>query len=267
VQMEPLPPIGPAAAPHGAGGEHVAEDHASVHSSLIDHNEQHFQNAEVIQDIVIGMSDGLTVPFALTAGLSNLGASRLVVTAGLAEIVAGAISMGLGGWLSGRSEMEHYYNERRREDWEVEHCLQRELQEIVEIFEPYGLDKVALQPLLETLSSNKEKFVDFMMRFELNLEKPSKNRAWRSALTIGGSYFVGGLIPIFPYFFEPDAFMALYISIALTVLALVIFGLVKGRMEGATNVFFSAFETTVVGAVAAAAAFGIAKIVIMYFPS
>jgi len=175
--------------------------------------------------------------------------------------------MGLGGWLSGRSESEHYYNERRRENWEVDNCLVRELDEIVEIFEPYGLGRASLQPLLSTLSSDKEKFVDFMMKFELNLEKPAKHRAWQSALTIGGSYFVGGLVPIFPYFFEPNAYDALYISIGLTVLALAVFGLVKGKFEGASSVLYSAFETTLIGSLAAAAAFGIAKIVIMYFPN
>jgi len=245
----------------------LENDQRSSSDNPHEHRELHFNGAEVVRDVVIGMSDGLTVPFALTAGLSNLQQSSIVVTAGLAEIVAGAISMGLGGWLAGRGEVEHYNNEKRREAWEVDNLLVRELEEIVEIFEPYGIDKQTLQPLLEKLSSDREKFVDFMMKFELGLEKPSVHRAWQSALTIGFSYFIGGLVPIFPYFFDPNAFTALYISIGVTVFALFMFGIFKSKFEGSNNILYGAIETTIIGSIAAAAAFGIAKLVVAYFPS
>lgn len=233
---------------------YVEDDRQSTNS----HKEVHFQGAEIVRDIVVGMSDGLTVPFALAAGLSTLDSSAIVVTAGLAEIAAGAISMGLGGWLAGRSEIEHYDSERKRESWEVDNLLNKELEEIVEIFEPYGLDRVALAPLLAKLSSDKEKFIDFMMRFELSLEKPSNARAWQSALTIGLSYLVGGLVPLFPYFFESNAQIAFYISLGLTLVALFVFGLVKGYFTG-TNVWTSGVQTFFVGGIAAAVSYGIGR--------
>ncbi|KAI8609021.1 VIT family-domain-containing protein, partial [Chytriomyces sp. MP71] len=151
------------------------------------HLEAHFGGAEIVRDMVVGLSDGLTVPFALTAGLASLGNSRFVVLAGMAEIVAGAISMGLGGYLAGRSEIEHYDSEYAREEKEVRDVPHREEQEICEIFEPYGLDRDALEPLLNGLKANPTQWVEFMMRYELNLEKPDASRTWISALTIGGS--------------------------------------------------------------------------------
>ncbi|KAI9138769.1 Ccc1 family [Paraphysoderma sedebokerense] len=225
------------------------------------HVEQHFEAADVVRDVIIGMSDGLTVPFALTAGLSALQSSRLVVAAGLAEIIAGSISMALGGWLAGRSEINHFDAEKQREFAEVRECPEEEVQEIVDIFSPYGLDKESLQPLIEKLTQDEEKFVDFMMRFELNLSRPSPNRSIISALTIGFSYLFGGMIPLIPYFFIEKTHEALPISCLVAIICLFVFGFVKGRILGTQSPFLGAIETAVIGALAAAAAFGIAKLV------
>ncbi|KAL2911194.1 Protein ccc1 [Polyrhizophydium stewartii] len=223
--------------------------------------EPHFEGAQVIRDVIVGLSDGLTVPFALAAGLASLNNSRLVVTAGFAEIVAGSISMGLGGFLAGLSEIEHYDNERLREEREVETVPLREQEEIAEIFEPYGISREIVQPIIDVLVQNKEVWVDFMMKFELNLEKPDRNRTWISALTIGVSYFLGGLVPLIPYIFISTAVSALYVSAGVTILALFIFGYFKARMLGNRHPFLSALQMAVVGTAAAGAAFGIAKLI------
>ncbi|KAI8618007.1 VIT family-domain-containing protein [Chytriomyces sp. MP71] len=223
------------------------------------HLEPHFAGAEVVRDVVVGLSDGLTVPFALTAGLASLGDSRFVVLAGMAEIVAGCISMGLGGYLAGRSEIEHYDAEEAREWDEVRNVPEREEEEIMEIFEPYGLTESDLQPLLTKLKANPHEWVEFMMKYELNLEKPDKSRLWISALTIGGSYFMGGLVPLFPYMVIPNANTAFYVSIGSTLAVLFVFGFVKAKLLGVNRAWMSALEMMIVGAVASGAAYGIAK--------
>ncbi|KAI9205843.1 VIT family-domain-containing protein [Polychytrium aggregatum] len=230
-------------------------------SSFDSHIEPHFEGAEVLRDIIVGLSDGLTVPFALAAGLAALGNSRLVVLAGMAEIVAGAISMGLGGWLAGRSEIEHYDAERKREQFEVKELPDHEEAEIVEIFEPYGLSKEALQPLLDGLKADPEKWVDFMMKFELCLEKPDPSRTWISALTIGSSYFIGGLVPLIPYILIADSQTALLVSVAFTIFVLLVFGYAKARILGTAKPLVSALQTAFIGALASGAAFGVAKVI------
>ncbi|CAO3623780.1 unnamed protein product [Cunninghamella echinulata] len=222
----------------------------------IQHTEEHFESA-IIRDAIIGLADGLTVPFALAAGLSSLGSTKLVVYGGAAEIVSGSISMALGGYLAARSEMEHYDTERHREEREVEECPQDEEDEIVEILEPYGLDRQTLEPLIEKLKSDPEKFVDFMMKFELGLEKPDPHRSWISALTIGFSYFIGGLIPLAPYVFIDDAILALWISVLVTSITLLIFGYTKSRLVNPKGAVWGAIQTLLIGAVAAGASYGI----------
>ncbi|KAI9312282.1 Ccc1 family [Dichotomocladium elegans] len=222
-----------------------------------EHREQHFESAEVVRDIIIGLSDGLTVPFALAAGLSSLGNNRIVVYGGAAELVSGAISMGLGGYLAALSEIEHYKTEQMREYREVEECPQDEEEEIVEILEPYGLDRETIQPIIDKLKGDPDKFVDFMMRFELNLEMPDPRRSWISALTIGFSYFIGGLIPLLPYVFIDNAMHALYISIAVTSLTLLVFGYIKSRLVNPKSAVKGAFQTMLIGALAAGASYGI----------
>jgi len=225
------------------------------------HVENHFRANDVVRDIVMGMSDGLTVPFALAAGLTGAVAlSRIIVTAGLAEIAAGCISMGLGGYLAARSEIEHYGAERAREEREVNEMPDLERQEVVEIFEQYGLDAQESRTVAAALSQRRKPWIDFMMRFELGLEEPEPRRALESALTIGGSYAVGGLIPLAPYFFISASRQALSVSIALTGAALLIFGFVKGRFTGSRPVR-GALQTLVIGALAAGAAFLLAKAV------
>ncbi|KAJ3196595.1 hypothetical protein HK101_008387 [Irineochytrium annulatum] len=179
-----------------------------------------------MRDIIIGLSDGLTVPFALAAGLASLNSSKLVITAGMAEIVAGSISMGLGGYLAGNSELEHYDAERKRELLEVATLPKKEEREIVELFEPYGMSRKDVEPLLLRLKSNPELWVDFMMRFELALDRPDKKRSYISALTIGISYFLGGLVPLIPYMAVSDAAHAFFISIGTTLIVLLVFGYV-----------------------------------------
>lgn len=197
------------------------------------------------------------MPFALAAGLASLGSSKIVIYGGAAELVSGSISMGLGGYLAAKSEAEHYDTERLREEMEVEECPQDEEEEIVEILEPYGLDRSTLQPLIEKLKANPTKFVDFMMKFELNLEKPDAHRSWISAVTIGLSYFIGGLIPLLPYIFIAEAHQALYVSVAVTFVTLLIFGYIKSRLVNPRGALWGAVQTLLIGAVAAGASYGI----------
>lgn len=225
------------------------------------HIERHFTGSEVVRDVVIGMSDGLTVPFALAAGLSGAVASTgIIVTAGLAEIAAGSIAMGLGGYLAAQSEAEHYASEHAREHREVAEKPEVELEEVAEVFQSYGLTKDEIAPVLRALSTRPHAWVDFMMRFELGLEKPQERRTITSALTIGGAYVVGGLVPLAPYMMLSTTGAALWFSVLVTVLALLAFGFIKGRFTG-TRPMRSALQTALIGGLAAGAAFLIAKII------
>jgi VIT1/CCC1 family predicted Fe2+/Mn2+ transporter len=223
------------------------------------HIERHFTAGEVIRDIVIGMSDGLTVPFALAAGLSGaVSSTAIIITAGLAEIAAGSIAMGLGGYLAARSDAEHYASERQREHQEVHEKPEAERAEVLEVFTSYGLTPEQSAPVVEALSKNPKAWVDFMMRFELGLEEPNPKRALTSALTIALSYIVGGLVPLFPYMLFPVATTALPVSVVATLIALMIFGSIKGHFTGAKPLR-SALQTALIGGLAAAAAFLIAR--------
>jgi VIT1/CCC1 family predicted Fe2+/Mn2+ transporter len=223
------------------------------------HLEKHFTAGNVVRDIVIGMSDGLTVPFALAAGISGAVASNgIVVTAGLAEVAAGSIAMGLGGYLASRSDSEHYAIEKLREEREIVEKTEAEREEIYVIFRDYGLTDDRIKPLVDALEAAPEAWVDFMMKFELGLEKPEPTRARNSALTIAGSYVVGGLVPLSPYMLTRQSHDALLASIAVTLLALLVFGYVKGKFTGGAPMK-SALQTTLVGGLAATAAFLIAK--------
>ncbi len=223
------------------------------------HTERHFTAGEAVRDVVIGMSDGLTVPFALAAGLSGTVAStHIVVTAGLAEIVAGSIAMGLGGYLAARSDAEHYASERAREVKEVAQVPEVEAKEVADVFRSYGLGDEQIAPIVQALRDRPEAWVDFMMRFELGLERPDPKRAPKSALTIAVAYAVGGFIPLAPYTLMATARAALNVSVLITLVALLIFGYVKGRFTGARPAR-SAVQTALIGGLAAAAAFGIAR--------
>ncbi|QSA98570.1 VIT1/CCC1 transporter family protein [Methylococcus sp. EFPC2] len=223
------------------------------------HIERHFTGSESVRDIVIGMADGLTVPFALAAGLTGaIDTTGLIVTAGLAEIAAGSIAMGLGGYLAAKSDAEHYQAERKREEFEVEHKPGDEVAEVVEIFTAYGVKAADIKPVITALRRRPEVWVDFMMRFELGLEKPDPRRALISALTIATSYILGGLIPLGPYIVLPTAQGALEVSVVITLLALAVFGYVKGRYTG-TRPWRSAFQTLFTGGLAAGAAYAIAR--------
>lgn len=225
------------------------------------HVEKHFTASEFIRDVVIGMADGLTVPFALAAGLSGaISATRIIVVAGLAEIAAGSIAMGLGGYLAAKSDADHYDSERKREEREVEEIPEEEAREVLVVFKEYGLTDSEAVPIVESLMQRPKQWIDFMMRFELGLEAPDPGRALRSAAAIAGAYIVGGLIPLAPYMLLPDAQSALLASIVVTLAALAVFGYVKGRYTGMPGVP-SAIRTTVIGGLAAAAAFGIARLV------
>ncbi len=225
------------------------------------HIERHFTAGETVRDIVIGMSDGLTVPFALAAGLSGaVSSTTIIITAGLAEIAAGSIAMGLGGYLAARSDSEHYASERLREQQEIKEKADAEKAEVVEVFTSYGLSEVESRPIVEALSKRPDAWIDFMMRFELGLEKPDPKRALTSALTIAASYIVGGLIPLSPYFFLSPASSALLVSVIATLLALLVFGYVKGHFTG-TSPLRSALQTALIGGLAAAAAFLIARLI------
>jgi VIT1/CCC1 family predicted Fe2+/Mn2+ transporter len=228
------------------------------------HTERHFTAGETVRDIVIGMSDGLTVPFALAAGLTGaIDHVGIIVTAGLAEIAAGSIAMGLGGYLAAKSDAEHYAKEREREKREVKEIPEEEMREVAEVFHSYGLTKTESTPIVEALAKHPQKWVDFMMRFELGLEKPDPKRALVSALTIAFAYVAGGLIPLSPYIFAAylkpiQVANALLLSVGVTLLALFVFGFIKGRYTG-TRPMRSALQTALIGSVAAGAAFLIAR--------
>ena len=223
------------------------------------HVEQHFTGGLVVRDTVIGMSDGLTVPFALAAGLTGaVDSTTLVVTAGLAEIAAGSIAMGLGGYLAGKSDVEHYANERQREQLEIEEKPEVEAMEVMELLQFYGLTPEQSAPVVEALRKRPEAWRDFMLRFELGLEKPDPRRALRSGVVIAAAYIAGGLIPLGPYMLLPSTAAALPWSIALTGTALAVFGWIKGRFTGAWAPR-SALQTVLIGGLAAAAAFLIAR--------
>ena len=224
------------------------------------HVEKHFTASEVVRDIVIGMSDGLTVPFALAAGLSGaVDTTAVVITAGLAEIAAGSIAMGLGGYLAARTDAEHYATERATEVRETVEMPDREAEEVALVFRSYGLPEETVATVVKAISSDQNRWVDFMMKFELGLEKPDPKRASRSALTIAGSYIAGGFIPLAPYFFLGSIHSALIVSVVVTLLALLVFGYVKGRFT-VKKPIRSAWQTVVVGGLAASAAFLLAKL-------
>ena len=223
------------------------------------HIERHFTAGERVRDVVIGMSDGLTVPFALAAGLSGaVNSTGIIVTAGLAEIAAGSIAMGLGGYLAAKSDAEHYASERIREELEVREKPAVEAEEVRQVLQSYGLTAEASTPIVDAFKERPEAWVDFMMRFELGLEKPDPRRALVSALTIAGAYIAGGFIPLGPYLIAASAKAALTVSVAVTLVALALFGSVKGHFTG-TSPVRSGLQTVLIGGLAAAAAFAIAK--------
>ena len=223
------------------------------------HVERHFTAGEVVRDVVIGMSDGLTVPFALAAGLSGaVDNSRIIVIAGLAEIAAGSIAMGLGGYLAAKSDAEHYTSERLREEREVEEIPEEEAREVQKVFTDYGLTQEESGTIVQALTRRPKEWVDFMMRFELGLEEPDPKRAHQSAATIAASYIAGGIIPLSPYMILHSARTALGWSVVVTLIALGIFGYIKGRFTGA-HAIRSALQTVIIGGLAAGAAFLLAK--------
>src|SRR3984957_6550970 len=225
------------------------------------HIERHFTAGDVVRDVVIGMSDGLTVPFALAAGLSGaIDNSHIVVVAGLAEIAAGSIAMGLGGYLAARTDIEHYASEREREVREMVELRDVEIEEVAKVFRDYGLTEAEMAPVVKAITGNDKSWVDFMMRFELGLEEPQPKRARTSALTIAASYVVGGLIPLAPYILLSDVQKGLYFSVGVTLLALAVFGWVKGTFTG-IHPLKGGLQTVVTGGLAAGAAFLIAKLI------
>ena len=225
------------------------------------HHEDHLQSSDLLTDIVIGMSDGLTVPFALAAGLSGVvDSTSIIIVAGIAEIAAGSIAMGLGGFLAGKTEQDHYNSEVKKEYWEVAHLPEKEKEEVREFFETLGLSKEVQDKAVAELTNDKDRWVEFMMKYELGLDKPDPKRAGRSAFNIGFSYIVGGLVPLSPYFFVSDSVNALKISVVITLFCLFIFGFFKSKLTG-VNPVTGGLKVMLIGAMAAAAAFGIVKLI------
>jgi VIT1/CCC1 family predicted Fe2+/Mn2+ transporter len=224
--------------------------------------ESHSKNAGFVRDVIIGMSDGITVPFAIAAGLASTGSatSTIVITAILAEIAAGSISMGLGGYLAAHTDAEHYRAERAREEREVEEKPDVEEREVIDALKNYGLTEGEGQAVVNSLKNRKKDWVDFMMRFELGLEEPNENQSFKSAVTIGGSYIIGGVIPLSPYLFIHSVPEALIFSVAVTAIALLVFGFLRGVAIGGRP-WKSMLQTLLVGGIAAGAAFLLAKIV------
>jgi VIT1/CCC1 family predicted Fe2+/Mn2+ transporter len=224
------------------------------------HKEEHLKSSDTLTDIVIGMSDGLTVPFALAAGLSGaVNSTSIIVIAGIAEIAAGSIAMGLGGYLAGKTEQDHYNSELKRENYEVDNLRDREVDETKEFFASIGLSKGLQEKATEEIAKDKKQWVDFMMKYELGLDKPDPKRATKSALNIGLSYIAGGLVPLSPYFFVVSPVDGLKISAVLTLICLFIFGFFKSKITG-VNAWWGAIRVALIGAAAAAAAFGVAKL-------
>lgn len=231
----------------------------------VEHVEKHFTATEAVRDIVIGMADGLTVPFALAAGLTAAAAAltkgnSLIVTAGLAEIAAGSIAMGLGGYLAAKTDMEHYASELGREYRETVELPDVETEEVAKVFRDYGLSQEQMAPIVAAITGNQKKWVDFMMRFELGLEPPDPARASRSAATIAASYIVGGLVPLAPYILMKQMMTALWVSVCVTLLTLFVFGAIKGHFTG-VKPLRGGLQTVLVGGLAAAAAFFIARLI------
>jgi vacuolar iron transporter family protein len=224
------------------------------------HVESHFEASDVVRDVVIGMSDGLTVPFALAAGLTGVAAatSKLVVVAGLAEIAAGSIAMGLGGYLAARTDRDHYLSERQREIRECLELPEKETEEVAEVFRGYGMSDEEMQPVVRAICSDQKRWVDFMMRFELGFEEPDPKRARNSAATIAASYVVGGLVPLSSYMAADNLRTALAFSVAVTLAALFVFGFVKGRLTGVAPLR-GGLQTVLIGGLASAAAFALAR--------
>lgn len=234
---------------------HLHHDHHT-------HKEEHLKSSDLLRDVVIGMSDGLTVPFALAAGLSGAvgpDGTHIIVIAGIAEIAAGSIAMGLGGYLAGKTEQDHYNSEVKREYYEVENLRHREIEETKEFFKNIGLSEELQNKATEEIAKDKKQWVDFMMKYELGLEKPDPKRATKSALNIGLSYIAGGLVPLSPYFFVDTPTDGLKISVLVTLLCLFVFGWFKSKITG-INPWWGALRVMLIGAAAAAAAFGVAKL-------
>ena len=224
------------------------------------HTENHLRSSDLLRDVVIGMSDGLTVPFALAAGLSGaVDSSNIIVIAGIAEIAAGSIAMGLGGYLSGKTEQDHYENEVKREYDEVENLRHKEIEETKEFFAGIGLSERLQEEATEEIAQDKDRWVDFMMKYELGLDKPDPKRATKSAVNIGVSYIVGGIIPLSPYFFIHNSSEALKISVVATLICLFVFGYFKSKVTG-VHALWGAIRVTLIGALAAGAAFAVAKL-------
>lgn len=222
------------------------------------HQEAHFKQSDIIRDVVIGMADGLTVPFALAAGLTGaVNENSIIITAGIAEICAGSIAMGLGGYLAGQTEIEHYDSELKREYREIKEFYETEKREVREVFADYGLSEQSQHLIADELAKDDKKWVEFMMRFELGLEKPDAKRARNSALNIGVAYIVGGIIPLSAYFFTQTPKEGLLYSAAITILCLMVFGYMKSKFTGQPPLP-GAIKTTLIGVIAGAAAFGIA---------
>ena len=226
------------------------------------HTEKHFEASATVRDVVIGMADGLTVPFALAAGLTGTVAatSKLVVVAGLAEIAAGSIAMGLGGYLAARTDRDHYLSERQREIRETVELPDKETEEVADVFREYGMSEAELAPVVKAICSDQKRWVDFMMRFELGFEEPDPLRARNSAVTIALSYILGGMVPLSAYMLVDNLHTALLVSIAVTLLALFVFGYVKGRMTGIAPLR-GGFQTVIIGGLASAAAFTLARLI------
>lgn len=231
------------------------------HLHHTEHVEKHFAQSATVRDIVIGMADGLTVPFALAAGLSGAVMSNsIIVTAGLAEIVAGSIAMGLGGYLAGKTEMDHYNSELKREYREIKEFYETEKKEVRDIFAQYGLSEKSQREIVDELAKDDDKWVDFMMKYELGLDKPDINRARQSARNIGLAYIVGGIVPLSAYVFTGSPKEGLIYSSIMTVICLLMFGYYKSKATGQPPVM-GALRTTFIGIIAAAAAYFIAALI------
>ena len=225
------------------------------------HHEEHLKSSDMLTDVVIGMSDGLTVPFALAAGLSGaVDSTHIIVIAGVAEIAAGSIAMGLGGYLAGKTEQDHYKSELKREYEEVETKRDIEIKEVKNVFAEWGLSEEVQNKATEEIIKDKDKWVQFMMKHELHLDEPDPKRASKSALNIGVSYILGGFVPLTPYFFINDTIEALKISALFTLISLFIFGYFKSKITGISP-FKGGLKVMFIGAIAAAAAFTIAKLI------
>lgn len=218
------------------------------------------RNYERLRDIIIGTSDGLTIPFALAAGLSKVVESNnVIVAAGIIAVAAGSIAMGIGGVSAAHSTRKEFHHDLKKKYETLEEMDHDEKQEVKNFFNQLGLSESLQEHATEELSKDKKNWEEFIKKYEPSLIQPEKGKATRSGINIALSYIIGGFIPLLPYLFIANTSNAFNISVAVTLICLFVSGWMKSRFTGERS-FSAAFRMMLTGATAAAAAYIVARI-------